>query len=140
MAFQEKSAWIMSFALLLGGLMYFGVVSSASTDLGDLAPPTIPLIALYTAILVAVAMIGHGIIAARSPSEAHTANDERERLIVQKAGHFSGYVFGVGVIVSLGFYLLARHGDLLFYGVFASLMLSQLAEYVIQIILHRTSV
>ena len=42
--------------------------------------------------------------------------------------------------MSLGFYLLSRNGDLLFYSVFASLMLGQLMEYVFQIVFYRTSV
>jgi len=45
---------------------------------------------------------------------------------------------GVGTLASLGFYLLHGSGDLLFYTVFASVMVSQLMDYVFQIILFRT--
>jgi len=34
MAFREKTAWIMSLALLLGGVFYFGVVVTGSQALG----------------------------------------------------------------------------------------------------------
>jgi hypothetical protein len=72
-----------------------------------------------------------------SPKEANAPLDERERKIVHRAGNLSSYVFATGVVLSLGVYLFSASGDLLFYGVFASLMLGQLAEYLIQIALYR---
>lgn len=139
MAFQEKSAWVMAVALLLGALMYFGVVVRASSSVGALATPAVPLIALYTIVLIVIAIIGHAVAAAMAPKEANARPDERDRTIAAYASHRSGYVFGAGVILSLGLYLLSGDGDLLFYCVFASLMLGTLAEYVIQIFLYRTS-
>lgn len=68
MPFQEKSAWIMSLALLLGGIFYFRVVVAMSSEIGEL------------------------------------------------------------------------DGNLFFYSVFASLMISQLVEYGMQIFLYRTTV
>lgn len=138
MAFQEKSAWIMTLALLIGGLFYFGLVVLISNDMEQLAPPLLPLIVIYTIILVALAIVGHVLIAIMAPKEANAPLDERERQIQYRAGHWSGYVIGVGVIVSLGSYLFTRNGDLLFYAVFASLMLSALTEYASQIVLYRT--
>ncbi|MCG8418029.1 MAG: hypothetical protein MJE77_08825 [Proteobacteria bacterium] len=140
MAFQEKSAWIMSLALLLGGLFYFGVVAWMSSQIGELAPPILPLVAVYTVILIIIAIVGHVVIAVFAPKDANTALDERERQIFDRAGHLSGYVVGVGVLLSLGLYLFSYSGNLLFYGVFASLMISQLAEYAIQIFLYRSGV
>ena len=52
----------------------------------------------------------------------------------------ASYVLGVGVVTSLGVYLLSPRGDLLFYLVFASLMLSNLAEYALQILFYRRAV
>ena len=138
MAFQEKSAWIMTLALLIGGLFYFGLVVLISNGMGQLAPPLLPLIVIYTIILVALAIVGHVLIAIMTPKEANAPLDERERQIQYRAGHWSGYVIGFGVIVSLGSYLFTRNGDLLFYAVFASLMLSALTEYASQIVLYRT--
>ena len=138
MAFQEKSAWIMTLALLIGGLFYFGLVVLISNGMEQLAPPLLPLIVIYTIILVALAIVGHVLIAIMTPKEANAPLDERERQIQYRAGHWSGYVIGFGVIVSLGSYLFTRNGDLLFYAVFASLMLSALTEYVSQIVLYRT--
>lgn len=139
MAFQEKSAWVMVVALLLGGMSYFAAVNGLSAELGQLAPPVLPSILRYTMILIVVAVIGNIAIAIFTPKEANAPLDEREKSIMHRASHWSGYVLGAGVLVSLGFYLISHNGDMLFYGVFASLMISQLAEYVLQIALYRVS-
>lgn len=139
MPYQEKSAWIMTIALIAGTFLYFGLVQSLSEGSGGLASPTLPAIVKFTVLVVLVAIIGHAATAALAPSDANSPLDERERQIVVRAGHYSGYVFGFGVISALGIYLLTHNGDLLFYTVFASLLLSQIAEYLIQIVLYRTA-
>lgn len=140
MPFQEKSAWIMSLALLVGGIFYFGVVAAMSWAIGQLAPPILPLIAVYTAILVIIAVLGHVVVAVLAPRDANAPHDERDRAVIVRAGHWSGYLFGVGVILSLGLYLFSYDGNLLFYCVFASLMISQLFEYAAQIFFYRRGI
>ncbi len=140
MAFQEKSAWVMSVSLVLGGIFYFGVVKTMTAEIGQLAPPILPAVVLYTIILVVVSIIGHIAIAVFSPKEASAPLDEREKAIFHRAGHVSAYLFGAGVLLSLGVYLYSYSGDVLFYGVFASLMIAQLAEYVIRILFYRVFV
>ena len=108
--------------------------------MGELVSPLLPTIAVYTIILVILAIVGHIVISALSPKEANAPLDERERRIFDRAGNVSGYVFGAGVVVSLGLYLLSYSGDVLFYLVFASLMIGQLAEYLMRIVLYRTAV
>ena len=140
MPFQEKSAWVMSLALLLGSVFYFGVIAAMSADINQLAPPTLPVVAVFTVILIVVAILGHVAIAIFSPKDASEPLDEREREIFHRAGHVSGNVFGIGVVLSLGVYLLFHSGTVLFYGVFTSLIIGQLAEYGIRIFLYRNSV
>jgi len=140
MPFREKSAWIMSLGLLLGGTIYFGVVIAKTVQLGELVSPRLPLVVIFSIVLVLVAIIGHALAAALAPKDAAAGIDERERRIITLAGHLSAYIFGFGVVMSLGWYLFSYNGDLLFYGVFASLMLGQLAEYVVQIFLYRTRI
>ena len=139
MPFREKSAWIMSIALLVGGFLYFFGVGLVWSESGQLASPVIPLIVAYTCCLIVIAIVGHIVIAALAPKEANAAVDERERQIFLRAGHYSSYVFAVGVLTSLGIYVLTGSGDLLFYTVFASLMVGQLAEYMFQILFYRTA-
>lgn len=137
MSFKEKSAWIMLVALLACGLFYFAQVTSMSFALGELAPPTIPIVILYTIILVLIAVVGHIVIAIFAAKEANAPSDERELKIFDRAAHRSGYFFAAGVIMSLGLYLVSYDGNSLFYGVFLSLMLAQIAEYAFQIYYYR---
>ena len=139
MPFREKSAWIMSFALVLGTFFYFGAVLSIWREIGQIASPAVPLVVIFTVILIAIAIIGHIIIATFAPKDANAPMDEREREIFSRAGNLSSYVLGFGVITSLGHYLLLGSGDLLFYTVFASLIVAQIAEYLLQILIYRTS-
>lgn len=140
MPFQEKSAWIMSLSLLLGGAFYFGAITAMSGDSGQLVPPILPTVVIYTAILIIVSIVGHIAIAVFSPKEANGSLDEREQIICHRAGHTSGYVLAIGIVSSLGLYLFSGSGDVLFYCIFASLMISQLVEYAVRIFLYRTAV
>lgn len=140
MSYREKTAWIMIVALIFGGFFYFGAVAENSLSKWQLAEPGLPLITRYTIALVVIAVIGHVVTAILSPKDANAPADERDKRITDKAGHLSGYVLGFGVVMSLGAYLFLHNGNLLFYGVFASLMLSQIIEYAVQLLLYRTGV
>lgn len=139
MAFQEKSAWVMLVALLLAGAGYFALVAWLSAQMGGLAPPLAPALVVYVVALIAIAIVGHIVVAAGAPREANASLDERERFIEARASHRSGTVLGGAVILSLGLYLTTVDGNVLFYSVLASLMLSQILEYGLQIALHRAS-
>jgi len=138
MPFHEKTAWIMTVALLLGGAFYVGEVVTVTSRELTLAAPSFRTVGVYTAILVTIAVIGHILIAAVAPREANGAVDERERRIFERAGHWAGVVMGFWILPSLGVYLFTGDGNLLFYMVFASLMVGQIAEYLLQIIFYRT--
>jgi uncharacterized membrane protein (DUF485 family) len=140
MPFHEKSAWIMSFILVIAGGLYFSAVAAIGSETGQLAQPVMPLVIGYTVTVVVMAVVGHIVIAILAPKEANASPDERERQIFNRAGHYSSYFFVTGVVLSLGYYTFSHNGDLLFYCVFASLMLGQVMEYLIQILLYRTSV
>ena len=140
MSFQEKSAWLMSVALFAGGVFYFRAVADASAALGELAPPNLPTLVTYAVILIVIAVVGHIVIAALAPDDANEAIDEREKRANDRAGHLSGYVLGVGVLLALGVYLFTYDGNVMFYVLFGSLMLSQMAEYGIQVLLLRTRI
>ena len=97
-----------------------------------------PVLLVYAVIIVVTAVVGHIVLAVLSPNDAQASLDERERKIIDKAGHLSCYVFAVGTLLSLGAYIFIFNGNMLFYGVFGSLMLSQLAEYFVQIYFYRS--
>lgn len=129
----------MSAALALGTFFYFGTVLAAWREFGQIASPAIPRIVIFTVILVVVAIIGHIVTASLAPKDANAPADEREREIFARAGNLSSYALGFGVIASLGHYLVLGSGDLLFYTVFASLIVAQILEYLLQIVFYRTS-
>ena len=137
MAFQEKTAWIMSIALLLGGVFYGAIVVSGSQALGAAMPPLIPIVAIYVGMLVVIAIVGHVIAALTSLKTANDPMDERERTITARATSFADSVMGIGVLLSLGLYLLNYDGNQLFHLVFGTLMVSQFLQYAVQIILFR---
>lgn len=140
MPFREKSAWIMTIALLAGTLLYLGAVLSGGPDGSDLASPQLPGMLAFTAVLVVIAAAGHIVIAALAPREANAPADERERQIFDRAGRYSAHVTTTGIVLSLGVYLLSGSGDLLFYTALASLVIGQLAAYLLQVLFYRTSI
>ncbi|WP_026941643.1 hypothetical protein [Hellea balneolensis] len=137
MAFREKTAWIMSVALLLGGVFYFGVVISGSQELGASMPPLIPVVAVYGGILAIIAIIGHVAAALTSLKTANDPMDERERAITARARSLADSVMGIGILISCGLYLLSYDGNQLFHLVFGTLMVSQFLHYAAQIVLFR---
>ena len=140
MSFREKSAWLMTAALLLTGLFYFSFVVRLSSELGEIAPPLLPAVGLYIGLLIVLAVIGHILAAAFAPKDASADMDERDRLIAARSGNLSGYILAAGVLLALGHYLAAYNGNALFHGVFASLLISQMAEYGLRIVFYRRAV
>lgn len=140
MTFREKSAWAMAFILFFAGAYYFNKIIGISTALGETAPPIMPMVIAYVIFIVIASAIIMPIIAGTSGKEADDPADERDRLIIDKAGHWSGYILAAGGIAGLFNYSLLEDGNLLFHIVFASLMLSQISEYVFQILLYRRGV
>ena len=137
MAFREKTAWIMSIALLLGGLFYGSVITAGSQELGTTMPPLIPVVAVYVGILVIIAIVGHVIAAVTSLKTANDPMDERERAISARATSLADSVMGIGVLMSLGLYLTNYDGNQLFHLIFGTLMVSQFLHYAAQIALYR---
>ena len=140
MSYREMSAWIMGFALLIGMIFYFGLIVSVSLKIGEVVAPIMPSIIFFTLILLTTAIVGHIFAAIYVRKEALASRDERDRRIAARAGVLSGYVFASGIILSLASYLYYFDGNLLFYGVVASLIISQLVEYVLRIFLYRSRI
>ncbi|KPF64006.1 hypothetical protein IP79_06425 [Porphyrobacter sp. AAP60] len=123
----------MGCTLVLVGGFYLKLV------IGDGVPPSsaaIPFV-LGAVVLSIAAQI---VLAVASPREASSPVDERERVVIEKAAHFSSYVLATGVVVGLGAFMLSQDGMRLFHIVLTSLILGQLAEYGAQIFLLRSRV
>ena len=135
MAFREKLAWMMSGIMALTGVYYIWLVSAIPSD----APPLGQLGALapYVLVLVVVSVVANIALALLSPKEANQPADERERAVIDRAGHWSGYVLAVIVVVGGGLYLGHGNGNTLFVWMAGGLIVAQLAEYLFQIALFR---
>jgi hypothetical protein len=89
-------------------------------------------------IIVALGLIVGSILiqswlASHNPREADTPADERERLVLARAGNLSGIVLGFGCVAALMNYLVHPNGDLLFHDILLSLLVSTIAESALQI-------
>ena len=97
MSFREKSAWISFVLVFLAASVYFAhaaLVMASHTGFGSLAHLFFALVVG----LVVLEVILHVVIAARTPHEAQSPKDERERLIDNKATHIAFPVLLVGAL------------------------------------------
>ena len=138
MGYREKSAWVMALVMAAAGLYYLKLVMAASSHIGATAPPIGILIA-YVVLVVVGSVIAQATLAISSPREANAPADERERPALDRAGNWSGYVLAAGAVTSLLHFLAHGDGFLLFHMIMGSLIVSQIAEYVFQILLLRRS-
>jgi len=136
MSFREKSAWVMAGVMILAGLWYLKAVVGAAGAVG--AAPA-GMFAAFTILVVAGSVAAQVLLALLSPKEANAPADERERPLLQRAGHWSGLVLGFGAVTSLLAFLVLADGNLLFHMILGSLIVSQVAEYAFQIALFRRS-
>ena len=140
MAFKEKSAWVMT-ALLTGlGIYYVYDVWQASLAASGTAAPNIALISFTTAMLIAGAVIAHILIAGIAPQDASAPDDERDKIVITRAGNIAGYVLGFGVFASLWHYYFLKDGNLMFHILVVSLIVAQIADYVLTIYFYRRGV
>jgi hypothetical protein len=139
-SFREKTAWAMAAILSGGAVFYFDKVAGLSKAIGQTAPPVIGFVIAYVVLIVIASIIVMSVLGASSSSEADAPADEREKIIADKAGNWSGYVLAVPAVGALLNYSVNMDGNMLFHLIFLSLMLSQIAEYVFQIILYRRGV
>jgi hypothetical protein len=135
MSFREKSAWAMGAVMLLTGAFYLFIVANM--------PPGVPAIAQigplipYTIAVVVLSIIVQIVLAVKSPKEAEASADEREKIVIDRAGHWSGFVLALVAIHGALQYLWYGEGNILFQWVIGALIVSQIAEYGFQIYLFR---
>lgn len=135
MSFREKSAWAMGVVILLTGLLLAATVLHipANAPAQALVLPLVP----YVIAVVIGSIVVQAALAIVSPGDAKKPADERERVAIDRAGHWSGVVLGVGVVSGLLNFLWYGEGQVLFLWCLGALILAQLAEYVFQIVLFR---
>ena len=135
--FREKTAWVMAAIMAAGAAFYLNMVTSASRALGQTAPPVVGFVIAYVVVIVIASALFMSALAAASPREANAPADEREKIIGEKAGNWSGYVMVVPAVGALWHYAVNMDANMLFHLVFLCLMLGQISNYVFQIVLYR---
>jgi hypothetical protein len=100
MSFREKSAWISLLTLAAVFVLYFANYARMMMGYGSVAP-LIPLIFSLVAALIVSGVVLHLVIAIRSPKEARTPKDERERLIELKATRVAFFVLIAGALATI---------------------------------------
>jgi hypothetical protein len=136
MSFREKSAWVMGALMLFAGLDYLKLALQASHDMGGATPP-LGVVTPYVLLVVVGSIVVQTVLGALMPKEANAPADERERPLLDRAGHWSGYVLGAGALGALWNYQVRGDGDLMFHIIVGALIVSQIAEYAFQIVLLR---
>lgn len=137
MTFQEKSAWVMCLALGISGAFYGLMVSGAAQALQAPPPPNAVGMSIAVIIIVAIAIFGHAVAALGNPADANAPEDERDRLVVWRAGNLSGLLLGVFCFTSIIAYAVLQSGNIMFHTIVAGLVISQLAEYALTIWYYR---
>ncbi|MEQ1491325.1 MAG: hypothetical protein ABL932_12335 [Terricaulis sp.] len=132
MAVREIVAWVM--------VALFGVVGAfcfmSVLDAGISAPPQkVAIVAGGFTVMGVVAL--EAALAIFFPRRSGAPPDERERLVVARAGHWAGLAFLFGVLPALGHYAVHGNGNIMFNVIVLSLFVSGVAEYGSQIILFR---
>jgi hypothetical protein len=140
MPFREKTAWAMAAILIGGAAVYINMLVSATRAIGQTAPPFIGFVIGYVVVVVIASSVVMTVLAIATPREADAPADEREKIIADRAGNWSGYVIVVPALGALWHFAANGDGNMLFHLVFLSLMLGQIVEYVFQIILYRRGV
>ena len=132
MAVREIVAWVM--VALFGVVGAFCLVSIL--DAGFAGPPQEAAI-IAAGIAVVGVVVLEVALAIFFPRQSGAPPDERERLIVARAGHWAGLAFLFGVLPALGHYVANGNGNIMFNVILLSLFVSGVAEYGSQIILFR---
>ena len=140
MTFQEKSAWIMCFALIVSGAFYGLLVLNAAQALGSMPPPNGIGMGIAVIIIVAIAIFGHAVAALGNPADANAPEDERDRVVVWRAGNLSGVLLGVLCLLSIFAYAVIQSGHMMFHLIVAAMVISQFAEYALTIWYYRRGV
>ncbi|WP_137870111.1 hypothetical protein [Sphingopyxis sp. 2PD] len=97
MTFREKTHWVALVVMIAAfGWYFFRLHTALPHGPGNIAASGSLLTVVTIGIIVAMSII-IGVIAARSPSEAHAAADERERAIHWRGTHYAYYPIVLGV-------------------------------------------
>lgn len=106
MSFREKRAWVTLITLIFVLILFWFHIPPARMLRPTSDIWVLHVLMLMIATFVTIKIVAHIIMAIRSPRDARTPKDERERLIELKGTAVAWYVF---VILSLGGIFITLH-------------------------------
>lgn len=125
-SFREKSGWVMGGLIAALGIWYFAKLGAAAWHPGGDVPAGLLLRFVFASIIGSIVVqIALVTIWER---DADAPADEREQQVKLRAGQWSGLVLGAGAITALIMFPVHGDGVVLFHGVMASLILSEVME------------
>jgi hypothetical protein len=138
MSFREKSAWVTLITLVALTILFALQIPRPYT----LAPAPNPflfhVLLLSIGAFIAIEIIAHIVIAIRSPRDAQTPKDERERLIELKSTALAAYVYA---LLSLGSVFATVHlganAIAIAYLVLMSFVVAEIVNYVLRVVYYR---
>jgi len=139
MSFREKSAWITFILLLIVFGFYFvnfGMAFFAGVRLQN-GIGLFVLFGLLVAAIIIAEIVLHIIVAVRSPADAKSPQDERERLIALKAKRPAYFVVVSTAFCSIGLMHVGGGAWALANGILFSIWLGELTNYGAQIYYYR---
>jgi hypothetical protein len=135
MSFREKSAWITFLTVLVFTVLWFTHVWHVQFRRDEN-----PMIWFFgtVAALIGLEIALHVAVAVKSPREARTPKDERERLIDMKASRVAFYVLLVGTFASIGtLHIPGANRLVMAQCLMGSILFALLSRFGTQIALHR---
>ena len=139
MSFREKSAWISFLVILVAFGAYFASISvdlGASMGVGYHGAPLLVLVSVIVAVTL-IEVAAHIALAVRSPAEARSASDERERAVALKATRPAFYVLMTGVWLALGAVALGGGVWMLVQAILFAVWITELTRFGMQIYYYR---
>ena len=138
MPFREKSAWISLLSLMLVSGFFFAHVPRTLTPSFD---PRLAAGVFYCILaLIIIEVIAHVVVAARSPKDAHTPKDERERLIDLKSIRAAHYVYVIGSLAGIATMHLGANKMAMGFLVLLAFVIAEIVKNTARIIHHRRGV
>jgi hypothetical protein len=136
-SFEEKSVWIQLFSMVVVLGAYFvraaDMLSRGITDLMAYVPLFVAAIVLLVVVLVA----GHIVAAVAGGPEG---SDERDRLIGWRAESNSSWILSVGVLAAITGLVMSIDPVWIAHLLLFSILLTDVAKYVFQIVYYRRGV
>lgn len=132
MEVREVAAGVMSVLFGIVGVFWLIIVIRS----GFAAPPQSSAVAATTLLVTGIVVLEIA-LAIMFPKKSGEPPDERERLIVARAGNMAGWALLLGVLLALGHYVNHGNGNVMFHVITLAFIVSGLVDYVAQILLFR---